>query len=172
MLHEKNPLTHTFIEAVCRGGARRAGVHFFAEGEFSHIMIKYFFKLLLSKVQGPLQNAQSPDRDSSDGGQILQRTGRQLQLPRSKSCPHQGTWAALPPWDSLLLPPLTETTGGKDFLPPSIWCLSAGFSIRRNDLAQTQPSFWVSCRFLMLLEQKKGVLPKEVEITCFLNSLA
>lgn len=48
MLHEKNPPTHTFIEAVCRGGARRAGVHFFAEGEFSHIMIKYFFKLLLS----------------------------------------------------------------------------------------------------------------------------
>lgn len=109
-----------------------------------------FFKLLLCEVQGPVQDAQSPDREATNGGQTLQRAGRQLQLPHSKSCSCQGTWAALPPWDSLLLPPLTETTSGKDFLPPSVWCLSVGFSITNNDLPPIQPSFWVSCRFLLL----------------------
>lgn len=164
ILHEKNPPLHTFIEAECRGGARnRTGVHFFAEGEFVPLMIQYFFKLLLSEVQGPLQDAQNPGREATNGGQILQRAGRQLQLPRSSSCSRQGTWAALPPWDSLLLPPLTETTSGKDFLPPSVRCLSASFSKRRHDLPQIQPSFWVSRRFLLLWEQPEGGLPKETE---------
>lgn len=134
-------------------------------------MIKYFFKLLLSEVQGLVQDAQSPEREATNGRWPLQRAGRQLQLPHSKSCSCQSTWSALPPWGGLPLPPLAETTSGKDFLPPSVWCLSVSFSIRKNDLPQIQPSFWVSCRFLLLWEQPKGVLAKQIEITCFLNSL-
>lgn len=81
ILHEKNPPLHTFIEAECRGGARnRTGVHFFAEGEFVPLMIQYFFKLLLSEVQGPLQDAQNPGRE-------VQMVGRYCRGPAgSSSC--------------------------------------------------------------------------------------